>query len=84
MPESEGPSVHATLVRQLAEASLRASSASMELIAVTNDILSRLPPHDGTERIHNAANVLKAARKEAMAAHKRLKDYLNTESCRKT
>jgi hypothetical protein len=69
--------VHATLVCQLAEATRLASSASMELNAITCDIPSGLPSPDGTQRIHGAANALKAARKEAVAAHNRLEDYLN-------
>jgi hypothetical protein len=48
----------------------------MELHAITSDIPSGLPSTDGTQRIHNAANALKAARKDAMEAHDRLNDYL--------
>jgi hypothetical protein len=70
-------SVHAFLVRELAEASRLATSAYMELHAITSDIPSGLPSTDGTQRIYNAANALKAARKEAMTAHNRLEDYLN-------
>jgi len=49
----------------------------MELNAIMRDIPSGLPFPDGTQRIHNAANALNVARKEAMAAHRRLEDYLN-------
>jgi hypothetical protein len=46
----------------------------MELNATMRDTASGLFFPNGTQRIHNAANALNVARKEAMVAHRRLED----------
>jgi len=67
--------VQATLVQQLAEASHRVSSASMELDTTMNNH-GELPNPAGTTHIRNASNVLRAAREEVIRAHGRLADFL--------
>jgi len=71
-------SVHVALEHALAEATLQAESASVELNAIIGDIPSGLPTPDGTQRIHNAGRALSAARNKVVIAHNRLNDYLST------
>jgi hypothetical protein len=70
--------IHATLVRDLTEATIRAESASLAFNSVCTNIPSFLPHPDGIQRIHNASHELTAARKERTKAHDRLSDFLNT------
>ena len=66
---TEAPSViQAALVKELAEATLMADAASIELRAI-NEIPSDM------QRIYNASHKLTAARKVMTKAHARLNDY---------
>ncbi len=65
----------AKLLHDLAEATLRAESASMAFNATANSI-PKGPGQHGVQRIHNASRNLSAARLERMKAHTRLNDFL--------
>jgi hypothetical protein len=64
----------AKLFHDLAEATLRAESASTAFNATATSIPNGIP-HD-VQRIHNASRNLSAARLERMKAHTRLNDFL--------
>ena len=66
----------ATLLRELEEATKRAEGASDAFLAITTEVPSGLPHHDGTQQIHNASHKLTAAREEMMKAHDRLNDCI--------
>src|SRR5436190_14233889 len=68
-------SVHAALVRALADATLQAESATVEFNAVTNNVPDFIPHPDGVQGIHNVAHKLSIARDEMMSAHHRLNDF---------
>jgi hypothetical protein len=74
--KASATSVHDILVRELAQATLQAESATTEFTAITSDIPSFIPPPDGTQRIHNASHKLTEARNTMMKAHRRLNDFL--------
>src|SRR5258707_633957 len=61
--------IRTTLIKDLAEATLRAKTASDAFNSVMSDIPSTMPHSDGTQRIHNASRDLSFARKEMMKAH---------------
>jgi len=65
------------LTRELAEATRRAESMTMEFNAITSDTLSGISRADGPRRIRNASRALKDARDEVMRAHTRLNDFLS-------
>jgi hypothetical protein len=71
------PSAHATLVRELAQATRRLASASMELNAITRNFPAGIPPPEGNQGMQNASNALGIARKEMETAQTRLDDYLD-------
>jgi hypothetical protein len=72
------PSVHATLVRELAQATRRVASASMELNAITRNFPHGIPPPRRTQSFENACRALGMAREEMRAAQKRVDDYINS------
>ena len=69
-------SIQDILIRDLADATLRAESATTEFNSITSDIPSSIPPPDGTQRIHNASRAMKVARDEKIMAHNRLNAFL--------
>ncbi len=62
------------LVGQLARATSRVSDANHKFSETIGS--SHLPHPDGVQRTKNASNELNLARKEMMAAQKRLSDFL--------
>ena len=68
----------ARLYRELHEATQRADRATEAFTAVASKIPSGIPHPDGTQRIHNAAHELNAARDAMMKAHHRLIEFLET------
>jgi len=74
-PETERQ-VRTILAHDLAEATVRAHTASEAFEAIMADVPSALPHPDGAQRIHNASRELSAARKEMMNAHARLNAFL--------
>lgn len=68
--------IRAALHREILASTARAHAAAEELKAIMDDIPSGLPLPDGSQRIHNAAHALAAARHEVREAHSRLDDFL--------
>ena len=68
--------IRAALHREILASTARAHAAPEELKAIMGDIPSGLPPPDGSQRNHNAAHALAAARHEVMNAHSRLDEFL--------
>jgi hypothetical protein len=68
--------IRAALHREILASTARAHAAAEELKAIMDDIPSGLPLPDGSQRIHNAAHALAAARHEVMNAHSRLDEFL--------
>jgi hypothetical protein len=69
--------IGAALTRDLAEASIRVTSASREFSAVSSYIPGSVATPEKTQRIKDTAHVLVLAREELMEAQNRLADYLN-------
>jgi len=66
------------LREQLQAATLIADQASEAFSELMTEIPSGLPYPDSTHRIHCASRDLSAARKEVMAAHQRLHEFLSS------
>jgi len=69
--------VRATLLECITEATARVRVASESFQSVMHEMPSGVPHPDGVQRIHDASRELNAARKEMMAAHSRLNDFLS-------
>ena len=69
--------VRTTLLECLNEATARVTAASESFQSVMREMPSGVPHPDGVQRIHNASRELNAARKEMMAAHSRLNDFIS-------
>lgn len=67
--------IRAALVKKIVDATVRANAA-MEVFGGVTTFPSGLPHPDGVQRIKSAAGELSIARKELMAAHKRLNQFL--------
>src|ERR1044071_132149 len=65
----------AALVRDLADATMRADAASDEFQAVVTEIPSGMPHPDGVQRIKNVSRRLRAARQEMSNAQNRLDEF---------
>jgi len=72
----EKRAIRSKLFRQWSEAVLRADSANEAFRQVMTRIPSGIPHSDGTQRIKNVSRQLSEARKEMIAAHDRLNDFL--------
>jgi hypothetical protein len=72
----EKRSVRAKLFREWSEAVKRADSANDAFREVTGSIPRGVPHSDGAQRIKNVSQQLTIARKEMIAAHDRLNDFL--------
>ena len=75
-PPSQALDIHSVLYQEAVKARDRVNSASKAFSEITANIPSELPHPDGMQRIRNAANQLKLARKEMRQAYSRLNDYL--------
>jgi len=69
--------IRAALLESLTEATARVKAASGSFQSVMHEMPSGVPHPDGVQRIHNASRELNAARKEMMAAHSRLNDFIS-------
>ena len=70
--------VRRILLLDVAETTARADAASAEFKAIINSIPTGIPQPDGVQRIHQASHRLANARKDAMRAHSRLDNFLNS------
>ncbi len=68
--------IRAVLVKRVAEATARLSSANELFSTVINHFPSGVPHPDGSLRVKKASSDLSAARAEMMEAHKRLTDFI--------
>src|SRR3954465_2124107 len=73
-PQSENQ-IHRILVQELLEATHLRNEANQEFEAIMGQFPSGFPHPDGTQRIYNASAKLSIARKNMMAAHRRLDDF---------
>jgi len=69
--------IYTLLYREVVAATQQADAASEMFHGILNDLPSKVPPPDGTERIHSASRELSAAREKMMLAHSRLNDFLS-------
>jgi len=67
----------ASLLRNLADATMRAEVASEAFDKVMVDIPSDMPHPDGLQRIKSASRRLSKARDEMLEAHRLLDDYVS-------
>ena len=65
------------LQQDLQVAMERSKAATVAFDEVANDVPSRIPHPDGTQRIHNASREVTVARMQMLRAHHRLNDFLN-------
>lgn len=68
--------IRGALVRKIIDATARANAANETFSALTSRFPSGLPHPDGVQRIKNASRELSLARKELMAAHRRLHEFV--------
>ena len=76
VPPRTQQEIRAALVRRIIDATVRANAASETFSTLTSQFPSGLPHPDGVQRIRNASSELSIARKELMAAHRRLHDFV--------
>ena len=70
----------ASLLQNVADATMRAEAASDTFKKVVADIPSEMPHPDGVQRITNATRQLSKARDEMMEAHRLLDDYIKDDA----
>ena len=66
----------ASLLQNVADATMRADAASETFQKVVDEIPSDIPHPDGVQRIKNVSQELTKAHNEMMEAHRRLDDYI--------
>ena len=66
----------ASLLQNVADATMRADAASEAFQKVVADIPSEMPHPDGVQRIRNVSRELSKARDEMMEAHRVLNDQI--------
>jgi hypothetical protein len=70
--------VRTTLVKAIEEATGRVDAANQAFNSVISDTPTGFPHPDGTQRIQNASQALKAARGDLLRAHHRLNEFLQS------
>ena len=69
----------ASLLQNVADATMRADVASEAFQKVVDEIPSGMPHSDGAQRIKNVSRQLSKARDEMMEAHRILDDYIKDD-----
>jgi hypothetical protein len=70
--------IRARLVRDVADATLRADAASETFQKVMTEVPSGIPHSDGIQRIKNVSRQLTKVRDEMLKAHNRLNDFISS------
>jgi hypothetical protein len=70
----------ASLLKNVADATMRADAASEAFQKVIEEIPSGMPHSDGAQRIKNVSRQLSKARDEMMEAHQLLDDHIKDDA----